>query len=157
MEAGNLWRICRIWFFRTLFSISFHTSVQKAKEQCSCWPDQLIAGMLTLICHDRHSCCDVVLFALTEQCTGCSQFLHLTHWRRSLEWKLAHEHFWIKKGYFFTSILCSLLAAAEKCRSSFRTARSLISSMLLLLIFRTQRDSCAKKSELWREKSLIYS
>lgn len=93
---------------------------------------------------DMHNYYNVVLFTLTPQTTASRQYALLPEWMRITQWQLVSNTFLLNIQNI-TSILLNLLSVAEKWWSPSSTARSPISSMLLLLIFKTRRDFCVEK------------
>lgn len=128
VEAGNSWWDLQDLVFenRTLHTISWITA-----ESCG---TMLLLTRSAKRLHYEYS----VPCRIASTITTATEFLNDA---------------WLHRAAL-TSMLHNLLSAAKKCWSFFSTFRSLMPSMLLRLIFRTQRESCAEKLDALREKGL---
>ena len=147
-RLGTSGRICGIWFFYSsvLHIISHATADSHSAMLMTTWSANGWPVGFNMTCCAWLQWCGQI--GCDRAVNGISFFFFFC-----LRWKLFQRHLSPKKR-MLTSMRCNLLSAAERCRSSFSTDRSLISSMLFLLMFRTQRDSCAKNSYQWRERGV---
>lgn len=134
METGNLWQDLQdLVLYNPALHIISHISAES------------YGTMLMMIWSTN---------TLTVSCTVTVMWYYLL-WFHRIQ-RSVDENDWmatVKYSKLFTSILFNLLSAAEKRWSSFSPARSPISSMLLLLIFKTRRDFYVKKTKQWKNSS----